>query len=328
MTNPTAAPSGVNARTTRLNLTRDQQIGVGLILLSVFSYSLLPVFTSFLRGEGMEPIPIALWRFGIALPFYWLIARVRRHAEREPDGRRLPWGRLMLSGSLFALASAAAFYGLQRVPAGTFVVIFYTYPAMVAILSLFLGERLTGWGWAAVALTIIGVTLTAPDFSAGLRGENFTGVALALVNAFVVALYFIISSRLLRGYRAISRASAITVTGTLLVLLLMSLTVRFQVPQGSAWVHLLGLSLFSTVMPILAVNNGIQRLGATKAALFGTIEPLITAVFAMLFIGEQMQLIQWLGGLVIIASVIVLQTLGAPRKPVPVTEQPALDAVL
>lgn len=297
-----------------LSLSAAERAGLLFILTAVVGYSFLPVFTAQLRTQGMEPIPIALWRYVLAVPLYWLLVRLRARAEAEPPGQRLPWARLFALGVSFAIAAVCAFYGFSQIPAGTYVVIFYTYPAIIALIALFLGERLNGWGWAAVGLTLVGVALTAPGFAEGLTGDNLSGVVIALVNAAVVAVYFTASGRLLRGHRAITQATAIAVTGALTALCLVALvTGLFAFPPPGAWISLLGMAVVSTIMPTLAVANGIQRVGPTRAGLFGTIEPLVTAFLAFAFIGEAMQPVQLVGGLVIIASVVLLQTRGAPK---------------
>ncbi|MCS7071913.1 MAG: DMT family transporter, partial [Anaerolinea sp.] len=162
--------------------------GFAYIALSVFGFSMLPVWTNFLLDAGMPPFSIAVWRFVIVAPAFWVAALilngVRSHAQ--PAGQQsLPRRRLMLLGSLYAISAVTAFFGLSYIPAGTFSVIFYTYPMIVALIGLALGERLSVWGWIAVILTLIGVALTAPGFADGLRGENLAGVALALINATV-----------------------------------------------------------------------------------------------------------------------------------------------
>jgi drug/metabolite transporter (DMT)-like permease len=295
----------------------NSRVGILYIFAAVIGYSFFPVFTDHLLNAGLKPLDIALWRYAIAASVFWVLALMR------PAGSvSLPRGRLMLmAGPLLAVAAVVAYFGLGMILAGTYVVIFYTYPAMVAIISLFMGERLSVWGWVALGITLIGIALTAPDFSEGLRGENLSGVLLALLNAFVVAIYFLLSSRLLRGRAntsaAVLRASAWTVSGTLLFLAIAALLTGFSVPQSAdVWLNLIGMAVVSTVAPIFALNVGIQKLGPTQAAIFGTIEPLTTALLALIFLGQVMQPIQWVGGLCIVASVILLQTLGAqPERP-------------
>jgi drug/metabolite transporter (DMT)-like permease len=80
-----------------------------------------------------------------------------------------------------------------------------------------------------------------------------------------------------------------------------------------AWVYLVGMALVSTVLPIFMTNVGIQRLGPARAAILGSVEPLLTSLIALAFLGQMMAPVQWAGGLIIVASVVMLQTLGSRR---------------
>jgi drug/metabolite transporter (DMT)-like permease len=283
--------------------------GMLFIVGAVIGYSMLPVFTKNILAAEIEPPDIAFWRFILTVPLFWLYTfwenggSLAIRASSSP----LPRLRLLLLGGLLSLAALAAFFGLEILPAGTMVVLFYTYPAMVAIIGLFLGEKLPALAWVALGLTIAGVALVTPDFSAGLSGANFTGVLLALVNALIVAVYFILNSRLLRAHRDKTRASAYIVTGALIFLVLFTL-VRggVQVPQGETWLYFIALAVFSTVFPVFCLTNGIARLGPARASIVGSFEPLLTSFWAMLFLGEVMIAQQWLGGLVIVSGVILL----------------------
>ncbi len=296
---------------------RPSQVGLLAMLASVLGYSFLPVFTAKLLELGVEPVEIGLWRYALTVPIFWGIALAagrRARSRSTAESRRLPNSRLILLGTLLAAAALCAFFGLQRIPAGTYVVIFYTYPAFTALLLLTMGDRLSGWGWAALGLTLLGVTLTAPDFSEGLAGGNMTGVLLALLNALIVAVYFILNSRLLKGRSALVRAAALTTTGALATLAVVGLLLGARLPAlPEAWVYLLGMALVSTVLPIFMTNVGIQRLGPARAAILGSVEPLLTSLIAMLLLGQMMAPIQWAGGLIIVASVVMLQTLGSRR---------------
>lgn len=304
--------AGSATNTVRL---RPAQVGLLAMLISVTGYSFLPVFTAKLLDLGVEPVEIALWRYVLTVPVFWGIAlSVGWRGRSTGESSRLPRVRLILLGTLLAVAALTAFFGLQRIPAGTYVVIFYTYPAFTALLMLMLGDRLSGWGWVALALTLLGVMLTAPDFSEGLAGGNLIGVLLALLNALVVAVYFILNSRLLKGRSALVRAAALTTTGTLAALMLVGLLIGVRLPTApEAWFYLLSMALLSTVMPIFMTNVGIQRLGPARAAILGSVEPVLTSLIALALLGQMLAPVQWLGCLIIVSSVVMLQTLGSHR---------------
>lgn len=292
-------------------MNRTQQIGAIYILLSVTGYSFFPVFARKLQEAGIPSLDIATWRFAFAVPIIWLLVMLRG-APASPS--HLPRYHLLLMGSLLCVAALCAFFAFERIPVSTFIVLFYSYPAIVALFSAVLGERLPLFSWVALALTLVGVALTTPDFSAGLTGENFIGVALSLVNAVVVAVYFMVSSRLLRGHTDMARASAWTVTGACLVFLMLALFRSVSLPPGGdAWIGLLLMAAFSTVLPIFFLNAGIQKLGPTLASMMGTVEPALTTLLAVLLLDETLQTVQLFGGGLIVASLILLQVRRAPQ---------------
>jgi drug/metabolite transporter (DMT)-like permease len=284
--------------------------GILFIIGSVTGYSILPVFTKNILASGMEPPDIAFWRFFFAAPIFWLYTWLENGRSLSARYGSPPQPRLilMLLGSFLALAAVVAFFGLEIMPAGTFVVLFYTYPAMIAVISLFLGDRLPLQGWIALGLTIVGVVMVTPDFSAGLSGDNLTGVVLALINAGLVAVYFILNSRILQHHRDKTRGGAYIVTGALIILSAFTLYRGGVALPGSLsiWLLLIALATVSTVFPVFCLTNGIARLGPARASIMGSFEPLLTAFWAMLFLNEMMLPQQWMGGAVIVAAVILL----------------------
>ncbi len=308
-------------------MSRTQRDGMLLILASVTGYAMLPVFLKALQVAGLNSLDIATWRFGLAAPLFWLMVR----ALRTPAGDKpLPRWRLMAMGALLAIAAVATFWGFERIPAGTYVVLFYTYPAIVAVLSALMGERLPAAGWGALVLTTIGIVLTVPDFGKGIGNDNLVGVLLALICAFIVAIYFILSGRVLKGHTALGAASAWTTTGALLFLLILIPLRAAQMPgdfwkhlgeiafsmpllaahhpQGiELWLRMLAIATVSTVLGGFFLTVGIQKVGAARASIIGTVEPILTLIFARIFLGEEMQPVQLIGGAFIVASVLVLQ---------------------
>lgn len=297
------------------------QQGLLFVLSAVVGYSFLPIFVSYLRADGVQPITIAFWRFLITAGTFWLIVLLRRGALVE----KMPRAGLFVMGVSMVIQSLAALIGLQYLSPGIYLVLYYTYPAIVALLSLFLGERLSRIGWAALALTLVGVVLTAADFVS--IGSELTfdrdqgiGALCAFVNAAGTAVYFIVINRLMRGRRDTVKASAWMITGAVVVLTIFTLgqaltglgndTTQLAIPQGVTWLHLIGLIFVSTVFPVFMLNKGIQLAGSTRAAIFGTIEPLLVAVLSLIVLNQGMQPIQWVGGALVVMSVILLQLSG------------------
>ncbi len=288
-------------------MSSSQRSGIVLLVLAAAGYACMPILTKWAFERDIEPLELLTWRFILAAPAIWFILLVHaaRRGERLGDVPVLP---MLLLGGLFALASLTAFYALQRLPASTYTVLLYTYPAVVALLLLFVGEALSRRGWLALALTLVGVALTVPNVVSALSRGDTVGLLMALGNGSQYALYIVVSSRVLRGRKALLTASALSITGSLLLLLILALFNGLRVPtSGDVWLIYLGIALISTVLTNICFYAGMQRVGAGQAAILSTLEPVIVLVLAFVILRETMLPIQLVGGALILASAVLLQ---------------------
>lgn len=290
-------------------MTRAQRDGILFIVLAAVAYALLPILAKIIYADPtLDPLDVLSWRFAFAAPAVWLAVAVMRPAPPPPDFSRL---KMMGMGVLFLCIAGCAFFALQTVPASLYTALLYTYPAMVAVLSAMLGERLPIRGWVALALTIIGVLLTIPpENAAAVAPTPLAGVIFCLFNAFLYAIYLVISGRLLKGQGgAASHTSLWSITGAFVALVLIAPLHGITVPSlPQAWAGLAALGVISTVVPSFAMLAGIARLGAARASILSTSEPILTVILALLLLpNESMTWLQLLGGVLIIISVIVLE---------------------
>jgi drug/metabolite transporter (DMT)-like permease len=284
----------------------DRQKGVIFILLCATSFAFLPTITrSIYAVSELKPTDIAFWRFVFANLVLWSILIVKNRGK----GIRplIPIPQIIVLGVLYALSALAAFFGLQYINASLFVVIFYTYPAMVALMSLLLGVRLSGVAWLAIAMTLVGVVLTIPDLSA-LQGGNVLGIGIALSNAFFVAIYYLVTQRFFKGVTDMTQMTAWVLLATLGIVMLVVPFFGVQAPQNLQTLGLLVmLAVVSTVVAVFTLNAGIQLIGATQASIVSSVEPAIAMMFAFVFIGESFTVLQLIGAGLIISAVIMLE---------------------
>ena len=66
------------------------------------------------------------------------------------------------------------------------------------------------------------------------------------------------------------------------------------------------MAIFSTVMPLWLMAEGLKRIGAKQVALVGCIGPLSTMVFGQIFLGERITVIQLLGAGLVLAGVLII----------------------
>ncbi|MEE1131460.1 MAG: DMT family transporter [Caryophanon sp.] len=62
---------------------------------------------------------------------------------------------------------------------------------------------------------------------------------------------------------------------------------------------------FASIVAFLSWNKGVVKLGASRASIYLNFIPVFSALFATLFIGESLQLFQVIGGLAVVAGVLI-----------------------
>lgn len=289
-------------------MTRREREGFLWIILAAAGFSVMPTLVklTYLHST-FEPMDIAIWRFVLAAPIMWALVLYSRRSQRAQTDEKLPVTRLLIIGLFIAAAVMAAFFALERLPGSTYIVLLYAYPAMVALLSRLLGDRIQARTWFALALALVGVALTVPNFTAA-GGVDAVGVGLALLNAAIIAIYYLLTRRALDGVVDVSRASAVMMISTLVIMLTLIPIRGLQLPQNPLTMFLLiSIGIFGTVLPIFGVNIAVQRIGAAQASLVSTVEPIMSMIISMLILNEVIQSLQWIGAAMIVVSVIVLQ---------------------
>lgn len=295
-------------------MNRTQRDGLILVLISAAGFSFFAIFTKLVYDNSLfNPLDILIWRFLISTPITWGIRTWMGRKQSSQNPASVPRGRLIALGILFALVALVAFFAIERVPVSLYTVLIYTYPALVALGAIFFGESLSGRGWIALGLTLIGVVLTVPNIFQGFQGVDPIGVLLVLMNAASYALYILLSSRVLRTVKDLPTASTWSISGSFVLAVGL---IMFRVIQGghttlpsnnTVWFGLVGLAVISTVIPIFTFHAGMHKLGASRAAIVSMVEPVMTLVWAVIIRHESLQPIQLVGSAFILLSVVLLQ---------------------
>lgn len=301
-------PTLTRRRRRRALVRKLMRSGVSFILVGTLGYALLPVWVRWLEPTGLSPLDLTFWSFLIAVPAAWAALTA---SGSKPPAKPLPHRGLLLVGVVLAGTALISYIGVRLMPVPTYGLMIYSYPAQVTVINFLRGERMSRRSWLALLLTSCGILLTLLGVEGGFANIGVEGTLVAFVNAFFIALYFLVNNHVMRGHNALQRANAWAMTGALLVVLPFSLLARVTIPSDlHTWGLLMALALCSTVMPAFMFMAGIQRLGASRAAILSTSEPVLVALMAFLLLGEVIQPLQVPGGVLILLSILFLRENG------------------
>ncbi|MEA2646339.1 MAG: hypothetical protein QOE92_1422 [Chloroflexota bacterium] len=272
-----------------------------LLVVSALCFGALPIFGKLAYLAGVNVQTLLGLRFTIAGVLLALVATAGRRGM--PRGRAL--ATLVAMGVIgYVGQSSAYFNSLLYVPAAVTSILLYTYPAIVALLSVPLfGTRLTRLRVAALVLALAGCALVAGP-SGHLRWE---GVVLGLLAAVIYSGYILSGKRVMEQVDAISAVAVVSCSAGVTYMAFTLGTGSLALPQDNrGWVAILGLALVATMIAAVLFLAGLRHTDPGRASLISTLEPVSTAILAGVFFGETLSVVQLAGGALVLAAVVLV----------------------
>lgn len=300
-----SAPPLSPAASTRLDTT-----GYVLAIGGAILFSTKGVFIKLAYAHGVSTETLLALRMAVALPVYAVILIAL--LLRKPGARRgltLPvLAATMLIGILgYYVSSYLDFLGLQYVTAQYERLVLFTYPFFVLVLGVaFFGDRMA---WSVVPGMVISYLGIALIFGWNLVTEPeglLTGTALVMAAALTFALY-----------QHLAKRQMLTLGSGLFTCVGMSTAALAAITQdavvngpgnlagldGETLAYGLALGIFGTVLPSFLMNAGMARIGARATASTAGLGPVVTAVIAVLVLGEAFTVFHAVGTAMVIAGI-------------------------
>jgi drug/metabolite transporter (DMT)-like permease len=291
----------MNTRTT----SAERWQGVLWIVLSAVGFGAMAIFAKIAYREEVSLTGMLFLRFTIA--GLLLAAWGSWQGMRWPRGKDLLWvagmGALGYVGQAFCYFSA-----LKYASAGLVGLLLYLYPALVTVMSALIYRRKIGVARAwAVAAALAGTALTV---GGDLQSQPL-GIMFGIGAALIYSIYILAGEGVMPRVGALPAATVVMLAAA--VVYGGAAMAEGQALPGSveAWMAILAIAFFSTLLAILGFFKGLEKLGASDASTLSTLEPLVTIGLAMLVLGETITGVQMAGGALILAAVIYLARHGA-----------------
>ena len=263
---------------------------------------------------GLSFHDVAAVRSVLAVPGFALLAWLYRSNISSASDRVGQRKDLLIAAGVgllcYYLGALANFYALTIVAASVERPLLFAYPIFVVLITTVLEQRAPSAPVVlALLLTTAGVVLVTGALSTSLTAEQWAGMGWICFCSLTIAIYFLVSADLTQRLGS-SFFTFVAMTSAALGFL-----GHYQLARGwqnldlsgSAWLTLAALIVFSTVLPLLLMAEGVRRVGASRAALISTLGPPATAIMAYYLTGEMLTLSQLAGIGLVITGVLSLE---------------------
>jgi drug/metabolite transporter (DMT)-like permease len=289
--------------------------GLGFAILSAASFGLSGSLARGLLDTGWTAgaavtVRILIAAVALVVPAY-VVMRGRWHLVRPNLGMVATYGLVAVAG-----CQLCYFYAVSHMQVGVALLIEYTAPvAVITWLWLRHGRAPGRLTVAGAVVALVGLVLVL-DLLGG-ADVSAVGVLWALGAMIGAATYFVLSAQEGNGLPPIALAAGGLLTGAVALLVAgvaglvpmatSSADVDFVGTRVAWWVPVLALGLVTAALAYVSGIAAGRRLGSRLASFVALSEVVASLVFAWLLLGELPAPVQLLGGVVILAGVVMVK---------------------
>ena len=253
-------------------------LGVLFGLISATLYGITPIFVYHAFDHGADAFGLMCSRYIIASSILLIVRFFRIGFRSWPASKQML--KLFLLGSVGLYSnSICMFTALKYLPSGLSMVLFYFYPILVVLFGwLFYRHVPPKIIWPCLAITLLGVALSASDLSGG----QAKGVAIIVFGAFAYAMYSVLAaatmpkSDLLTGLIFIFGGAGFSFV---VVWLLDPPGLPTSMPYvADVWLPALEIGIVGTIGAMGIFFAGMNLIGASKSAVVQTWEVLVAVI--------------------------------------------------
>ncbi len=276
--------------------------GVGLSLLSGFSFTISMIVLKFAFEDGVDLNSSNSIRYVTSALALIIYQKFRgKNIGLSPRERNIS---LMLGIPIFMMGMG--YLGAaQYIPLSLAVLIFYTCPFFVAIISIFTEkEPITLIRLTALTLGFVGLVLALKvDSGTDLKIE---GIIFAFIAAIGFASFASLSSLMLRSSDRQSVLLHSLASGAVLFVLFFLFNNGIELKgTWTGWSKVAGAGLL-IALAYITLFAGIKIIGPVKTTMILNVEPILTIVLAAILFGERFSTIQVSGAVLVIAGIILI----------------------
>ena len=296
-----------------------------VILLAIVATSSAAIFIRYALDENMPPVLIAGARLAVATVALTPLA-LKRYRTQLGRLKRSEWLLILVSGLCLAIHFTAWVSSLQYTTVLVSVVIVSTGPIWVAILEVvFLKIRLSRLVVAGLLIALAGGVLIgiplggdAVQAAQGVNelGATVTGAVLAWIGALSISVYMLIGRKLRATLPVVPYVWLVYGAASIFALtVIVATTTPVAGFRVNGYLILLAMGLVPQLLGHSSLNYLLEYFPAAIVSMFSQLEPIGSAVLALVLFRE-LPPEQQIAGSVIIVIGVILASRGDIRQSV------------
>ena len=291
----------------------DTSLGLVAIALAAALWAVAAAVARALFDDGVDPLELVQARAILSAIGLGLLPRAWKKPSRPGQ---IGWAIAL--GLCIALVNAAYYIAIERLAVAVAIVMQYLAPALVVMWTAVNTRRRPPTEIiASVTVAFAGVVLVSELLGAEIGTLDAPGLLAGLAAAVFFASYTLVSERAGQSFGIVGALFRGFVAASVFWIAFQSFRgwpSALFTPEHLPLVLFVGLG--GTLAPFLLYLWGVKRVKAERATIAATLEPVLVALFAWIWLGQSLSVLQMIGGVMIIGAVVSLQVSGH-KPPIP-----------
>jgi len=281
--------------------------GALLVGLGASSYGALATVVKLSYAHGFTTAEVTTSQFSLGFIGILLLQIFVKTPQKQREvTERFSILKLMIGGTSMGLTSVFYYFAVKYIPVSVGIVLLMQSVWMGLLLEAVLDKKLPSKRKVAAMLIVLLGTALATNIFSSAHELNWKGIAWGCAAGFSYTISLYSSNSIATHLHSIKRSLWLLAGGLIIIVLIFSSTSYSHFNFNILWPWGIFLAFFGTILPPLLFTSGMPHTGIGLGTIIASVELPVSVLFAYILLKEPVNLLQWMGILLIICAVVMM----------------------
>ena len=294
-----------------MQYVQQKYLGVILVIISSICFAFVPNSAKIALDEGtsLSFLLVSRYAIGVALLLPIMFLTKTKLAVPNYLAPRIIKASVLALGLIWA-----TYHAVEFLDVGLVLIILYSFPIGVALISYFKREILINFQQIACMFLLL-FGLWTMIYEEGVS-VNLYGLVISFAGL-ICFIFFIVSASKIAdtiGSTVLNFYICLIGLSVLLAVILLHSGITMSVPKTLKGILAVASNGVFFILSWVLYFKGAKFIGATRASFLACLEPLFAALLAILLLGQLLSTKEWAGFFVILSSVLIFEILSGAKR--------------
>ena len=294
-----------------MQYVQQKYLGVILVIISSICFAFVPNSAKIALDEGtsLSFLLVSRYAIGVALLLPMMFLTKTKLAVPNYLAPRIIKASVLALGLIWA-----TYHAVEFLDVGLVLIILYSFPIGVALISYFKREILINFQQIACMFLLL-FGLWTMIYEEGVS-VNLYGLVISFAGL-ICFIFFIVSASKIAdtiGSTVLNFYICLIGLSVLLAVILLHSGITMSVPKTLKGILAVASNGVFFILSWVLYFKGAKFIGATRASFLACLEPLFAALLAIVLLGQLLSTKEWAGFFVILSSVLIFEILSGAKR--------------